>query len=263
MQVIVSYFQAGRICDFIAEKWGYDKLQSMLRVFAQRKTTTEVIQQELKMTPAEFDKQFFPWLEAQTKRTVDGFDEWRKKIKAVSEFAKLKAWDDVIKTGETIRDVYPDYVEAGSAYEFLSEAWLAKGDKVKAVAELERYSKVGGRSPTTLKQLAALETEMGKKKEAAATLERLTLIYLKDEELHKRLGDLSMELGRSKEAIREYQALIATGTTDAAGANYGLARAFQAAGRTEDAREAVLNALEAAPSYKPAQKLLLELKVKQ
>jgi hypothetical protein len=132
-QVIVSYFQAGRICDFIAEKWGYDKLQEMLRVFAQRKTTTEVIQQELKITPAEFDKQFLPWLEAQTKRTVEGFDEWRKKIKAVSEFAKLKAWDDVIKTGEAIRDLYPDYVEAGSVYEFLSEAWIAKGNKPKAM----------------------------------------------------------------------------------------------------------------------------------
>jgi tetratricopeptide (TPR) repeat protein len=262
-QVIVSYFQAGRICDFIAEKWGYDKLQEMLRVFAQRKTTTEVIQQELKITPAEFDKQFLPWLEAQTKRTVEGFDEWRKKIKAVSEFAKLKAWDDVIKTGEAIRDLYPDYVEAGSVYEFLSEAWIAKGNKPKAMAELEKYSKVGGRAPVTLKLLAAMQTEAGKKKEAAATLERLTLIYLKDDELHKRLGDLSLELGNSKVAIREFQALIASGTTDTAGANYELARAFKAAGRPDDAREAVLNALEAAPGFKPAQRLLLELKVKQ
>ncbi|HEV8146984.1 MAG TPA: tetratricopeptide repeat protein, partial [Bryobacteraceae bacterium] len=262
-QVIVSYFQGGKICDFIAEKWGYDKLQAMLRQFAKRKTTTEVITEELGMSPQDFDKQFLPWLEAQTKRTIEGFDEWRKKIKAVSEFAKLKAWDDVIKTGEAIRDLYPDYVEAGSVYEFLSEAWIAKGNKPKAMAELEKYSKVGGRAPVSLKLLAAMQTEAGKKKEAAATLERLTLIYLKDDELHKRLGDLSLELGNSKVAIREFQALIASGTTDAAGANYELARAFKAAGRTDDAREAVLNSLEAAPGYKPAQKLLLELKVKQ
>jgi Flp pilus assembly protein TadD len=114
-----------------------------------------------------------------------------------------------------------------------------------------------------LKLLAAMQTEAGKKKEAAATLERLTLIYLKDDELHKRLGDLSLELGNSKVAIREFQALIASGTTDTAGANYELARAFKAAGRPDDAREAVLNALEAAPGFKPAQRLLLELKVKQ
>ena len=41
--------------------------------------------------------------------------------------------------------LYPDYVEAGSVYEFLADAYLAKGDKAKAMAELERYSKIGGR----------------------------------------------------------------------------------------------------------------------
>ena len=126
--------------------------------------------------------------------------------------------------------------------------------------DLVRAGEVERRARPLIQHVAV---EMLGPEQRDAVLERLTLIYLKDEELHKRLGDLSMELGRSKEAIREYQALIATGTTDAAGANYGLARAFQAAGRTADAREAVLNALEAAPSYKPAQKLLLELKVKQ
>ena len=29
-QVIVSYFQGGKICNFIAEKWGYDKLLAMI-----------------------------------------------------------------------------------------------------------------------------------------------------------------------------------------------------------------------------------------
>ena len=37
------------------------------------------------MKPEEFDRQFLAWLEAQTKRTVDGFDEWKKGVKAMSE----------------------------------------------------------------------------------------------------------------------------------------------------------------------------------
>ncbi len=39
-QVIVSYFQAGKICTFIAEKWGYDKLLAMLHDFERESTTT-------------------------------------------------------------------------------------------------------------------------------------------------------------------------------------------------------------------------------
>ena len=59
----------------------------------------------------------------------------RKRIRAVSEDAKGKEWDSVISKGEAIRDLYPDYVETGSVYEFLANAWLAKGDKAKEAEE--------------------------------------------------------------------------------------------------------------------------------
>ena len=113
-----------------------------------------------------------------------------------------------------------------------------------------------------MKQLAGLQTEAGKKREAAATFERLNLIYLRDEDVHRRLGDLEMELGNSAKAVREYQAVLASGTVDPAGSHFQLARALQSAGRTADAREEALSALEAAPGFKPAQKLFLELNAK-
>ena len=262
-QVIVSYFQAGKICDFIHEKWGYDKLLAMIHDFAELKPTTEVIEQEFMMKPEEFDRQFLAWLEAQTKRTVDGFDEWKKGIKTVNEDVKAKNWDEAIKEGTAIRDIYPDYVELGNVYEFLSEAYLAKGDKAKATAELERYSTVGGRDPVTLKQLAALETEQGHKREAATVLERLNLTYLEDDEAHQKLGELYMDLNNPTGAIREFQAVLAGKPIDLAGAHYQLAQAFMAVHRDADARDEVLSSLEAAPSFKPAQKLLLELTPKE
>jgi tetratricopeptide (TPR) repeat protein len=262
-QVIVSYLQAGKICSFIVEKWGYDRILAMIQDFKELKPTPDVIEQEFKMKPEEFDRQFLAWLDGQTKTMVEGFDQWSKRIRVVNELTKQKAWDDVIKEGEAIRDLYPEYVERGSVYEFLSDAWLAKNEKAKAAAELERYSKTGGRSPGTLKQLSSLEAEQGRKKEAAETLDRLNLIYLEDEEAHKRLGALDLDLGNSAGAIREFQAVLAGKTLDAADAHYQLARAFQAARRADEARDEVLSALEAAPGFKPAQKLLLELSAKE
>jgi tetratricopeptide (TPR) repeat protein len=262
-QVVVSYFQAGKICNFIEQKWGYDKLIAMVHDYAALKTTPDVIELEFKMKPEEFDKQFIAWLEAQTKRTVDGFDDWKKTVKRISEYAKEKQWDDVIREGVRIRDLYPDYVDAASVYEFLADAYFAKGEKDKQMAELARYSKVGGRNPVTLKELAALESDAGQKKEAAATLERINVIYPKDEELHKRLGALYLDLNNPQLAVREFQALVAMPPIDLAGAHYELARALKLANRTEEAKDEVLSALEAAPNYKPAQKLLLELNVKQ
>ena len=57
------------------------------------------------------------------------------------EMSKKKDWDGVIKQGTAIRDLYPDYVEEHSVYEVLAQAYLAKGDKPAAIAELERYVK--------------------------------------------------------------------------------------------------------------------------
>lgn len=258
-QVTVSYFQAGKICNFIDEKWGYDKILAMIHDFAELKPTPQVIEQEFKMKPEEFDRQFLAWLESQTKRTVDGFDDWKKQIKEVSDDVKAKKWDEAIAKGNAIRDLYSDYVELGNVYEFLAEAWLAKGDKAKATAELERYSAVGGRDPVTLKQLATLEIGLGHKREAATVLERLNLIYLEDTDAHQQLGQLLLDLNNPAGAAREFQAVLAGKPIDLAGAHYQLARALQASHQMDQARDEVLSALEAAPGFKPAQKLLLEL----
>jgi cellulose synthase operon protein C len=258
-QVTVSYFQGGKICSYIAQEWGYERLIAMLHDFGDKLSTPEVIEKELHMKPEEFDKKFMAWLEPQTQKTVDNFDEWRKRVRALSAMIKDKKWDDAIKEGEAIRDMYTEYVEKGSVYEFLSQAWLAKGDKLKAMAELERYSKVGGRDPETLKQLSELLLEQGRKKDAAAVLERLNLIYLADEEAHSRLGAISLDLGNAKVAAREYQAVLNLKPTDPAAAHLGLAVAYKMENRINDAREEVISSLEAAPGYKPAPKLLLEL----
>lgn len=262
-QVVVSYFQGGKICNFIDEKWGYAKLLAMIKDFGERIPTVQVIEKELQMKPEEFDKQFFAWLDGKTKVTVNGFEEWKNGVKRLNELAKEKQWDDVIQKGTAIRDLYTDYVEAGSVYEFLSEAYLAKGQKDKATAELERYAKVGGRNPATLKQLAQLQADAGRRKDAAATLERLNLIYLRDDEAHKKLGELYMDLQNPDRAVREFRAVIASGTVDAAGAHYQLAKALQADHKNDEARDEVVSALEVAPGFKPAQKLLLELNVKE
>ena len=74
-QVVVSYFQAGKICDYINEKWGWDTLLAMLHDFGSDEDTAAVIRKELKIEPAEFDKQFLAQLEAEPKPTVDHFDD--------------------------------------------------------------------------------------------------------------------------------------------------------------------------------------------
>ncbi len=258
-QVVVSYFQAGRICDYINKKWGFSKLLDMMHSFAEGATTPEVFDKHLGLKTEDFDKEFLGALNAELKPLIDRFDEWRGKVKNIAALAKAGKHDEVIAEGTAIRDVYREYVEAGSVYEFLARAYIAKGDKAKAIEELSRYSRIGGRHPETVTELAKLLEEAGRPKEAAAALERLNFIYPNDEELHRRLGRLYRLAGNHESAVREYLALVAMKPADVAGANFELAQAYRATGKVDEAKDALLSALEAAPGYRPAQKLLLEL----
>jgi cellulose synthase operon protein C len=259
-QVIVSYFQAGTICDFIGEKWGEEKLLGFVHSYAQLQTTPQAIQQNLSLSPEEFDRQYFAWIDHKYGAEAAHFDEWREKLEPLVAAAGQRHFDTVLQEGPAVLALYPDYVDDANVYGLLAAADALAGDAKSEAGILTRYEHAGGESPNLLKRLAQLEQDAGEPSEAIATLERVNYIYpVKDEDLHRRLGDLLLAQRQYDDAIREYNAVIASDPLDKAGAEYNLAEAYFAAGQTDKAQDSVLAALEAAPGYHPAQKLLLEL----
>jgi cellulose synthase operon protein C len=256
-QVIVSYFQAGTICDYIQEKWGADALLGMVHSFAALKTTPEALQANLHVSPEEFDKQYAAWLDKRVGTTVANFDKWRAQLKALVGVAKDP--DAVIAAAPEVIKLYPEYVGDANAYEYLASAQLVKGNKQAAADVLKTFEKMGGQSPGALKDLASIEEELGHPKDAAATLERLNFIYPEDEKMHRKLGALLLAQGNAAGAVREYSAVLAMKPLDVASAQFDVAKAYFAAGDKGKAEESVLGALEVAPGFKPAQKLLLEI----
>jgi Flp pilus assembly protein TadD len=118
---------------------------------------------------------------------------------------------------------------------------------------------MGGRNPDTFEKLAGALMEAGKGKEAADILTRLNWIYPEDNLLHQRLGGLWLDQGNAAGAVAEFHALVSNHPVDPAQAHYDLARAYNQNRQPDQARDEVLAALEIAPEFKPAQKLLLEL----
>lgn len=258
-QVIVSYFQAGRICDFINEKWGYAKLLAMMHAFGQSKPTPEVIRAQLGVEPEAFDTQFLAWLDKQVRPTVDGYEQWQKHMKTLASLSSTNNSDEVIKEGKAAISLFPDFVEGQSAYEKVAGVFEAKGDKVNARKQLEQYAEAGGRTPATLMKLASMQTEAGLSKEAIRTYERLLFVYPLGEELHRKLGELYLSTGSKEFAVREFRAAVASTPPDEAGARFNLAKALFSAERKDEAKDELLQALELAPGFKPAQRMLLEM----
>ncbi|MEJ0005783.1 MAG: hypothetical protein WDM77_05200 [Steroidobacteraceae bacterium] len=259
-QVLVSYFQAGRICDYIQAHWGPQKLLDLVQQFAIPRSTPEAIQTVLGMAPEAFDKQFQGWLYQDTAALVAGFDEWHKLLQALVLAARAKRNAEVVANADVVIGLYPDYVFDGNAYQLLAEAALAEGKAPVALSALRRYVQHRGRDPGSLEQLAKLQQDAGDRPAAVATLQKINLIDpVFDADSHRHLGDLLMETKDFGGARREFGAVLALHPLDKAQANYDLARACHGAGDADCAMNAVLAALEVAPDFKPAQKLLLEL----
>ncbi len=233
----------------------------MVHSYAHVVSTRDVIQKNLGMSAEDFDKQFQAWLYERVQGTVASFDEWHKRLASLAKLAQDRQYDAVIRDGDAVIRLYPDYVYDANAYEFLAEAYMAKGNQQGAAAVLSEYVKAGGRRPGVLKELAGIQEQLGDPRAAAATLDRINYIDpAYGEESHRHLGALWLEQENYPGAIREYTAVVAFHPLDMASAQFDLARAYFAAGQRDKAEDAVLASLEVAPGYRPAQKLLLQIK---
>jgi tetratricopeptide (TPR) repeat protein len=76
---------------------------------------------------------------------------------------------------------------------------------------------------------------------------------------HRYLAQAAEKLGRQDEAIRAYKALLLFDTTDSAETHFRLAQLLREAGNRVAAKRHVLQALEEAPRFLAAHRLLLEL----
>ncbi len=259
-QVIVSYFQAGSMCDYIGERYGEGKLLDMVHAYAAQKPTAAAVQDVLGVAPEVFDTQYLAWLDTKYGAEAAHFDEWRGKLKTLAAASQAKQTDTVLAQAPAVLALYPEYTGEANAYGMLADAQHGKGDAAGETKTLEEYTHSGGSQPEMLKRLAALQESAGDTQAAATTLTQVLYIYpVKDVDLHKHLGDLLLANKQYDGAVREYNAEVASAPLDRAGAEYNLAEAYFAAGKRDKAEESVLLALEAAPDYRPAQRLLLQL----
>jgi len=258
-QVIVSYMQAGLICEFIATNWGQQALEAMLDSYAAGQDTATAVEAALGVAPADFDAQFHRFLEAELGPVRANLEPWQAAQRDAHEAAGTADWAAAAAAATRAVELYPDYVDEGSAYLILARAQEEQGRVDAARATLGEYHRRGGYSPSALMQLAEWQQAAGEKAAAIAVLEDLILVAPLDEQLHTRLGDWLLEGDRPEQALAEYQVLAAMQPHDQAAVHLRLAKAYLGMQELALSREHLLYALEIAPHYREAQQLLLEI----
>jgi tetratricopeptide (TPR) repeat protein len=258
-QVQVSYQQAGLACLFAEQRFGFAKVAELLRAFNDDPTTGEAIRAVFKVEPEQFDREFNAWMKQRFAPYLADPKRWAELMSRSHRLLEARNWAGAREAATAAIQMLPEYAESGSAYEVLATAEKESGNTAAAITALLSWRKAGGWDPATTRELGAMLSVAGRKDEAAQVLSSVNYADPLTPEGHDQLGNLLLANKKGKEALREYQVLLALQPLDTAAANYGLARAYRETGDAANARRHLLESLDTAPNYRPAQKLLLEM----
>jgi tetratricopeptide (TPR) repeat protein len=258
-QVIVSYMQAGLVCDFIERRFGGDKLQDMLSAFREGQTTAEAIELVTGLAPGNFDDAFAEFVADEHGNALENLENWHHKQSEIGRKMQAEEWRDAIKLATELTEIIPDYIEPDSPWLAIARAHNELGERRQALAALETFRRNGGYDPTALKRLGHWLVEAGRNEDAIDAFRSVMLVDPLDVELHGELGDLLLGADRAAEARREYEIALSLEPHDMATAWYRLAQAEYALGNIEVSQAHLLQALDVAPHFRPAQRLLLEI----
>ena len=258
-QVTVSYMQAGLICEMISEFWGHDKLIQMLVEFDQRKDTTEAVRTVLGISTEELDRNLEQYIKLHFDNVLSQFDEWREILTSMHTASQSDQWATVVALANQANEIYPEYVDQGTTYLVLHDAYEATGNLDRAVEVLETWYDLGGYQPDMLHQLAHRLRDQGRSDKATEVLESLNWVSPNNIDLHERLGKDYLNRGDNQLALREFQALLGLDPHDKSEVYLNIAYAYKNLDDKKRAKRNVLQALEHAPFFREAQDLLVEL----
>jgi tetratricopeptide (TPR) repeat protein len=259
-QVQVSYEQAGLMCLFAAERFGFDKVAQFLRAFRDPAMTTAAgIRAVFGVTPEEFDAAFKEFMEKRFAAYLKDPSRWAELMRRAHTMLDARNWAGAREAAQAAITVLPEYTARGSAYEVLAAAEEGAGNIPAAIAVWQEWRKAGGWHPAGMRKLGELLLAEKRRAEAAEVLAAINWSDPLEPDNHDRLGRILIAENRGPEALREYEVLLALTPLDTAAAHYGMARALRLTGDPVRAKRHLLQSLETAPNYRPAQRLLLEM----
>jgi len=257
-QVQVSYTQGGLICDYISSRWGHEALVVMLKRFAEGDTTSEALIAGIGMDGESFDKEFREHITANFGELSRSLDDYQVANRQLSRAINAEDWISVSILAENIIERDPERVAEGNAYEILAGALREQGDEDGAVDVLKTWHQLGGHGIESLQWLVRKLRDKEQFAEAANVMESINWVSPYVIEEHQWLGEYYLDENETSLALREYDALLGLQPEDPAEALLGKARAAMQVGDKEKAKRQVLYALEHAPFFRSAQKMLLE-----
>ena len=176
MQIAFAYFQSGLICEFIADRYGFEKILAMLEGYGKGWNEERAIREATGLSLEEFDQGFREYarektygfgagvgleveLPEETPEKVRELVEQRSgsyggRLRRAAGLREQGKLEEAIAEAQAAKKLFPLYVEEGNPYELLADIYAEQGRKAEGVAELMEWRQQKGRAPETVQKTA-------------------------------------------------------------------------------------------------------------
>jgi len=158
-----------------------------------------------------------------------------------------------------LREIYPQFTSAGNPYEQLAAVYRTLEQPAKEQMILEEFAAMSADAVAANLRLVEIHTAAGEWSSLSRAAQRLLAVDPLLKQAHHAAALAAEKQNQLDQAIAALTRLTVMEPADPADVHFRLASALHVRGRSTEARRQVLMALEEAPRYRAAHRLLLKI----
>jgi tetratricopeptide (TPR) repeat protein len=282
MALQFAYFQSSLVVEYIIQVHGLDALKQVLADLGAGVPINDSLARNvapLARLDAGFAKfakqraeQLAPELswekaELESRADADAIESWLEDhpdnfmgLVAWTQALQLEGrWKESLEPARTLREKFPGNISSGNGYAYLARAYRELDDVAAEQEVLEAWAERAGDVPDVYDRLAELAADADDWNAVELNSRRALAVNPLTPAPHRWLAKAAERLNRPDDAIAAQQALLEFDTADPVDAHYQLALLLRDRGDRDAALRHVLMALEDAPRFLDAHRVLLEL----
>ena len=277
-----AYYESALAIEFLTASFGQEAMRNILRDLAVGLPINVVLDRRCDSL-AKIEADFDAFLKKRAESFAPGVD-WEKlepgqlrdpatlaaflKEHPNSFYALLLQSQRLRRQGEheaaiapllKLKSLYPQFTDGGNPYEQLAAVYRKLEKPAEETAILEEFAKLKADGVPANLRLAEIHTEAGEWAKLGRAAKRLLAVDPLLKQAHQAAALAAEKQNQPGVAITALSRLAVLEPDDPADVHFRLATALHAQGRDVEAKRQVLKALEEAPRYRAAHRLLLKI----
>jgi len=279
MHLQFAYYESALVVEYLVDHFGLNALKQILVALGEGKPINQAIE-ESTAPLSKLEKDFaafaqeradnvapgLDWAEPEPQDLTGGDENWMGKhpnsawtlTTRAKKFLAAKQWNEAKAPLEKLIQLYPRSSGPNNAYILLAQAYRGLNDTEQERTVLSKLARLDADAAPAYLRLMDLDLQAKDWKAANRDAHRFLAVNPLVPQPYRSLARAHEELGQDREAVQAYETLLLLDPPDPADVHFRLARLFYKAGDARAKRQ-VLQALEEAPRFREAHRLLLQI----